>query len=132
MRCRSSLYARKWSTSSCRLSAATSSTASTSKSNSPHPKRLRRLLLKGVQPAARQSRFRGYPERTARPQRRAFSFAHRSIAAMRTAIVSAMHEELSAVLALMPDEHKVALGGREFFDGHLHGHEVVTVLSRIG
>jgi adenosylhomocysteine nucleosidase len=51
---------------------------------------------------------------------------------MRTAIVSAMHEELSAVLALMPDEHKVPLGGREFFDGHLHGKPVVTVLSRIG
>jgi adenosylhomocysteine nucleosidase len=51
---------------------------------------------------------------------------------MRTAIVSAMHEELSAVLALMPDEHKVAVAGREFFDGHLHGHDVVAVLSRIG
>src|SRR6059058_1363549 len=51
---------------------------------------------------------------------------------MLTAIVSAMHEELSAVLALMPDEHKVAVAGREFFDGHLHGHDVVVVLSRIG
>src|SRR6059058_3537824 len=51
---------------------------------------------------------------------------------MLTAIVSAMHEELSAVLALMPDEHRVAAAGRDFFDGHLHGHEVVTVLSRIG
>ena len=49
-----------------------------------------------------------------------------------TAIVSAMHEELSAVLALMPDEHKVVVGGREFFDGHLHGQRVVAVLSRIG
>ena len=51
---------------------------------------------------------------------------------MRTAIVSAMREELAAVLALMPDERKVEAGGREFFDGHLHGREVVTVLSRIG
>lgn len=51
---------------------------------------------------------------------------------MRTAIVSAMREELDAVLALMPDEHKVPLAGREFFDGHLHGREVVAVLSRIG
>ena len=51
---------------------------------------------------------------------------------MRTAIVSAMHEELGAVLALMPDEHKVRAAGRDFFDGHLHGREVVAVLSRIG
>src|SRR6187431_2273841 len=51
---------------------------------------------------------------------------------MRTAIVSAMHEELSAVLALMPDEHKQVAGGREFWVGHLHGQEVVAVLSRIG
>jgi adenosylhomocysteine nucleosidase len=51
---------------------------------------------------------------------------------MRTAIVSAMHEELAAVLALMPDEHKQVIAGREFWVGHLHGQEVVTVLSRIG
>jgi adenosylhomocysteine nucleosidase len=51
---------------------------------------------------------------------------------MRTAIVSAMHEELSAVLALMPDEHKVTVAGRDFFGGHLHGKPVVAVLSRIG
>jgi adenosylhomocysteine nucleosidase len=51
---------------------------------------------------------------------------------MRTAIVAAMHEELSAVLALMPDERKQVAGGREFWVGHLHGQEVVTVLSRIG
>ena len=43
-----------------------------------------------------------------------------------------MHEELSAVLALMPDERKQLAGGREFWVGHLHGQEVVTVLSRIG
>ena len=51
---------------------------------------------------------------------------------MRTAIVSAMHEELSAVLALLPDEHKQVAAGREFWVGHLHGQEVVAVLSRIG
>jgi adenosylhomocysteine nucleosidase len=51
---------------------------------------------------------------------------------MTLAIVSAMHEELSAVLALMPDEQKIAAAGRDFFCGHLHGHTVVAVLSRIG
>ena len=51
---------------------------------------------------------------------------------MKTAIVSAMQQELASVLALMPDEHRVAVGGREFFDGHLHGAPVVAVLSRIG
>jgi adenosylhomocysteine nucleosidase len=51
---------------------------------------------------------------------------------MRTAIVSAMHEERSAVLALLPDEQKQVAGGREFWVGHLHGQEVVAVLSRIG
>lgn len=51
---------------------------------------------------------------------------------MTIAIVSAMHEELAAVLALMPDERKQVVGGREFWLGHLHGHEVVAVLSRIG
>ena len=43
-----------------------------------------------------------------------------------------MDEELAAVLALMPDEHKVVVAGREFWQGHLHGHEVVAVLARIG
>lgn len=51
---------------------------------------------------------------------------------MTIAIVSAMHEELSAVLALMPDESRIAAAGRDFYCGHLHGHEVVAVLSRIG
>ncbi|MBX3655782.1 MAG: 5'-methylthioadenosine/adenosylhomocysteine nucleosidase [Ramlibacter sp.] len=51
---------------------------------------------------------------------------------MTTAIVSAMHEELAAVLALMPDEHKRVIAGREFWSGHLQGHEVVVVLSRVG
>jgi adenosylhomocysteine nucleosidase len=48
------------------------------------------------------------------------------------AIVSAMHEELAAVLALMPDERKVTVAGRTFWQGHLHGHDVVAVLARIG
>ena len=51
---------------------------------------------------------------------------------MRTAIVSAMHQELSALLELLPDERKQLAGGREFWVGHLHGQEVVAVLSRIG
>jgi adenosylhomocysteine nucleosidase len=50
----------------------------------------------------------------------------------RLAIVSAMHEELAAVLALMPDESRQSVAGREFWVGHLHGQEVVAVLSRIG
>ena len=50
----------------------------------------------------------------------------------RLALVSAMHEELAAVLARMPDEHKSVVAGREFWVGHWHGHEVVAVLSRIG
>jgi adenosylhomocysteine nucleosidase len=51
---------------------------------------------------------------------------------MPLAIVSAMHQELAAVLALMPDEKKQLAAGREFWVGHLHGQEVVAVLSRIG
>lgn len=43
-----------------------------------------------------------------------------------------MHQELSAVLALLPDEQKQVVGGREFWVGHLQGQEVVAVLSRIG
>jgi adenosylhomocysteine nucleosidase len=50
----------------------------------------------------------------------------------RTAIVAAMHEELSAVLALMPDAQAQRAGGRDFLVGHLHGQPVVAVLSRIG
>lgn len=51
---------------------------------------------------------------------------------MRTAIVSAMQEELAAVLALMPHESRQVVAGREFWVGALHGHDVVVVLSRIG
>lgn len=50
----------------------------------------------------------------------------------RTAIVAALHDELASVLALMPDEHKQVVGGREFWVGHLHGQDVVAVLSGIG
>lgn len=50
----------------------------------------------------------------------------------RTAIVSALHDELASVLVLMPDEQKQVIGGREFWVGHLHGQEVVAVLSGIG
>jgi adenosylhomocysteine nucleosidase len=50
----------------------------------------------------------------------------------RLALVSAMHEELAAVLARMPNEQKAVVAGREFWVGHWHGHEVVAVLSRIG
>ncbi|MBU7572987.1 MAG: 5'-methylthioadenosine/adenosylhomocysteine nucleosidase [Hydrogenophaga sp.] len=49
-----------------------------------------------------------------------------------TAIVSALHEELAAVLDLMPDEQQQTVGGRAFWRGHLHGHDVVAVLSGIG
>ena len=48
------------------------------------------------------------------------------------AIVSALHDELSKVLELMPDEHKQSRAGREFWLGHLHGQTVVVVLSGIG
>ncbi len=47
-------------------------------------------------------------------------------------IMSAMHEELAAVLAQMPDEQRVSVAGRDFWVGHWHGHAVVAVLSRIG
>lgn len=47
-------------------------------------------------------------------------------------IMSAMHEELSAVLAQMSDEQCVSVAGRDFWLGHWHGHAVVAVLSRIG
>jgi adenosylhomocysteine nucleosidase len=50
----------------------------------------------------------------------------------RTAIVAALHDELASVLALMPDEHKEVVGGREFWVGPLHGQDVVAVLSGVG
>jgi adenosylhomocysteine nucleosidase len=50
----------------------------------------------------------------------------------RIAVVAALHDELASVLALMPDEHKQVIGGRAFWVGHLHGQDVVAVLSGIG
>lgn len=50
----------------------------------------------------------------------------------RIAIVSAMQEELAAVLALMQGQQKQTIAGRDFWQGQLHGCEVVVVLSRIG
>jgi adenosylhomocysteine nucleosidase len=47
-------------------------------------------------------------------------------------IMSAMHEELAAVLAAMADEQRVTVAGRDFGVGHWQGHAVVSVLSRIG
>ena len=47
-------------------------------------------------------------------------------------LVAAMHQELAAVLELLPDERKTVVAGREFWRGHLHGHEVIAVLCRIG
>ena len=49
-----------------------------------------------------------------------------------TALVSALHEELAAVLGLMPDEQQQMSGGRTYWRGHLQGHDVVAVLSGIG
>lgn len=50
----------------------------------------------------------------------------------RIAIVAAMHDELRAVLQAMPDEVPRVRAGREFWLGHLDGHDVVAVLSGIG
>lgn len=50
----------------------------------------------------------------------------------RTALVAALHDELASVLALMPDEQPQVVGGRKFWVGHLHGQDVVAVLSGIG
>ncbi|WP_090142440.1 5'-methylthioadenosine/adenosylhomocysteine nucleosidase [Limnohabitans sp. DM1] len=47
-------------------------------------------------------------------------------------IMSALHEELAAVLADMPDEQRVTVAGRDFWVGHWQGHSVVAVLSHIG
>ncbi|OGB14886.1 MAG: 5'-methylthioadenosine/S-adenosylhomocysteine nucleosidase [Burkholderiales bacterium RIFCSPLOWO2_12_67_14] len=55
-----------------------------------------------------------------------------STTAPRTAIVSALYDELASVLELMPDEHRQVIGGREFWVGHPHGQDVVAVLSGIG
>lgn len=50
----------------------------------------------------------------------------------RIAVISALHEELAEVLALMPDQQPVRLAGRNMWVGHIHGHKVVATLSGIG
>jgi len=50
----------------------------------------------------------------------------------RIALIGAMQEELSAVLALMQESSCETVAGRQFWQGHLHGHAVVAVLSGIG
>ena len=50
----------------------------------------------------------------------------------RIAIVSAMHQELAALLRRMPDEAPLLRAGRKFWIGHLDGHDVVAVLSGVG
>lgn len=50
----------------------------------------------------------------------------------RIALISALHDELAAVLARIPDEHRSQVAGRQFGVGHWHGHEVVAGLSGIG
>jgi adenosylhomocysteine nucleosidase len=48
------------------------------------------------------------------------------------AIVSAMHEEMRALLPLLDDRHTVRLAGRDFHHGVIHGQPVVLALSGIG
>jgi adenosylhomocysteine nucleosidase len=50
----------------------------------------------------------------------------------RIALIGAMQEELSAVLACMPEAHCESIAGRQFWVGHFQGHDVVAVLSGIG
>jgi len=48
------------------------------------------------------------------------------------AVVSAMHEELRALLPLLEDCRTQRLAGRDFHLGHIHGQPIVLVLSGIG
>jgi adenosylhomocysteine nucleosidase len=48
------------------------------------------------------------------------------------AIVSAMHQELRALLPLLKNARRVERAGRSFHLGELHGHAVVLALSGIG
>ncbi len=50
----------------------------------------------------------------------------------RTAIVSAMHEELRALLPMLDGARRVTIAGRDFELGTVHGRPVVLVLSGIG
>ncbi len=47
-------------------------------------------------------------------------------------LMGALHEELALVLQAMPDERRVRVAGRDFWQGHWQGRPVVAVLSRIG
>lgn len=47
-------------------------------------------------------------------------------------LMGALHEELALVLQAMPDEQRVRVAGRDFWQGHWQGRPVVAVLSRIG
>ncbi len=47
-------------------------------------------------------------------------------------IVSALPEELSALLSLVETAHTSNVAGRQLHEGRLHGHEVVLVLCGIG
>jgi adenosylhomocysteine nucleosidase len=51
---------------------------------------------------------------------------------MLTALVSAMPQELAALLAQLDTAHSTPHAGRQFHRGRLHGHPVVLVLSGIG
>jgi adenosylhomocysteine nucleosidase len=57
---------------------------------------------------------------------------HQSELMPRIALMGAMQEELSAVLALMQETRCETVAGRQFWLGHLNGHAVVAVLSGIG
>jgi len=48
------------------------------------------------------------------------------------AVVSAMHEELRALLPELDTDRRTVCAGREFYHGRLHGQPVVLVLSGIG
>lgn len=50
----------------------------------------------------------------------------------RLGLIAALRPELAAVLDRMPDEHRQVAAGRDYWLGHWHGHELVTVLSRVG
>ena len=48
------------------------------------------------------------------------------------AIVSAMHQELRALIPLLHEPRSVRLAGRDFHQGRIHGRPVVLALSGIG
>ena len=48
------------------------------------------------------------------------------------ALVFTMNRKTDAYVPRMPDEQRERHAGRDFWRGHLHGHDVVAVLSGIG